>query len=94
MLKPIGNKVIIEKIEQEQKTEGGIIIPDNAKEKPNNGKVVAVGDGSFNQEGKRNSLECQVEDNVYYSKYAGTEIKINNKDYVVLEEKDILFILK
>jgi chaperonin GroES len=93
MLRPIGNKVIIEKVEAEQQTTGGIIIPDNAKEKPNQGKVVAVGNGSLDQNGNRISIDCKEGDIVCYAKYSGTEVKINNKEYIVIEEKDILFVI-
>lgn len=93
MLKPIGNKVIVEKQVAELKTTGGIIIPDNATEKPNKGKIVAVGEGTYNNQGTRVPLDCKVGDEIYYNKYSGTEVKLDNKDLVILEEKDILFVV-
>lgn len=92
-LKPLGDKVIIEKAEEVAQTKSGIILPDNAKEKPQTGKVVAVGAGKTLENGTKVSAEVKVGDMVYYSKYAGTEVKLDNKEYMILAESDILAII-
>jgi chaperonin GroES len=90
--KPLGNRVVVEPNEEdEQMSAGGIYIPDTAKEKPQEGKVVAVGPGRMTDDGKRVPLEIQVGDLVVYSKYGGTEYKEGDTDYLVLREDDILF---
>ena len=90
--KPLGNRVVIEPLEgDEQVTAGGIYIPDTAREKPQDGKVVAVGPGRMADDGKRIAMEIKVGDVVVYSKYAGTEYKVGDTDYLVLREDDILF---
>ncbi|MCS6959883.1 MAG: co-chaperone GroES [Pseudanabaenaceae cyanobacterium SKYGB_i_bin29] len=89
-VKPLGDRVLVKVLEQEQKTAGGIILPDTAKEKPQIGEVVAVGNGRVNDDGKRQPVDVKVGDRVFYSKYAGTDLKIGNDDYVLLSEKDIL----
>ena len=90
--KPLGNRVVIEPIEKdEQVSAGGIYIPDTAKEKPQEGRIVAVGPGRMSDDGKRLPMEIEVGDIVVYSKYAGTEYKEGNTDYLVLREDDILF---
>ena len=90
--KPLGNRVVIEPMESdEQMSAGGIYIPDTAKEKPQEGKVVAVGPGKLNDDGTRAPLEVAVGDVVVYSKYAGTEYKDGDTEYLVVREDDILF---
>jgi len=90
--KPLGNRVVIEPLEgEEQVTSGGIYIPDTAKEKPQEGKVVAVGPGRMTDDGKRMAMEIGVGDLVVYSKYAGTEYKEGDIEYLVVREDDILF---
>jgi chaperonin GroES len=90
--KPLGNRVVILPIEEdEQMSAGGIYIPDTAKEKPQDGKVVAVGPGRMTDDGKRVAMELAVGDIVVYSKYAGTEYKVGENEYLVLREDDILF---
>ena len=90
--KPLGNRVVVEPLEgEEQMSAGGIYIPDTAKEKPQEGKVVAVGPGRITYDGKRVEMEIQVGDTVIYSKYAGTEYKEGDTEYLVLREDDILF---
>jgi len=90
--KPLGNRVVVEPIEgDEQMSAGGIYIPDTAKEKPQEGKVVAVGPGRITDDGKRVPLEVKVGDIVIYSKYGGTEYKQGETDYLVLREDDVLF---
>ena len=90
--KPLGNRIIVEPVEkEEQMSVGGIIIPDTAKEKPQEGKVIAVGPGRLSDEGKRIPMDVEVGDTVVYSKYGGTEYKDGAKEYMVLREDDILF---
>ena len=90
--KPLGNRVVIEPLEgDEQMSSGGIYIPDTAKEKPQEGKIVAVGPGRITDDGNRVPMELEVDDIVVYSKYAGTEYKEGDIEYLVLREDDILF---
>ena len=90
--KPLGNRVVIEPTESdEQVTSGGIYIPDTAKEKPQEGKIVATGPGKLNDDGSRTPLEVKVGDIVVYSKYAGTEYKEGDVEYLIVREDDILF---
>ena len=89
-LKPLGDRVFVKVSESEEKTAGGILLPDSAKEKPQIGEVVAVGEGKRNDDGSRSALDVKVGDQVLYSKYAGTDIKLSGDDYVLLSEKDIL----
>ena len=87
---PLGERVIIKPIEQEQTTRGGIVLPDTAKEKPQEGEVVAVGPGRLSDDGKRISMELSKGDRVVYSKYAGTEYNDGDEEYLILRESDIL----
>lgn len=90
---PLGDRVFVKVAEAEEKTAGGIILPDNAKEKPQVGEIVAVGPGKRNDDGSRQAPEVKIGDKVLYSKYAGTDIKLGNDDYVLLSEKDILAVV-
>lgn len=92
-VKPLGDRVFVKISEAEEKTAGGIILPDNAKEKPQVGEVVQVGPGKRNDDGSRQALEVEVGNKVLYSKYAGTDIKLGGDDYVLLTERDILAIV-
>ena len=92
-LKPLHDKIVIEKPEEEKATKSGIILPDNAKEKPQTGKVIAVGNGKVLDSGTKIPLEIKVGDTVYYSKYSGTEIKIEEKEYIIIAESDVLAIV-
>jgi chaperonin GroES len=92
-VKPLGERVFVKVSEAEEKTAGGILLPDNAKEKPQIGEVVAVGPGKRNDDGSRAEMEVKVGDKVLYSKYAGTDIKLGGDEYVLLAEKDILAIV-
>ncbi len=93
-LKPLHDRVVIERIkEDEQKTTGGIIIPDTAKEKPQRGKVVAVGDGAFNDQGSRNQLDVKVGDEVLFGKYSGNDVKIDGIEYLIMKESEILAVI-
>jgi chaperonin GroES len=89
-LVPLGERIVIKPIEQEQQTKGGIYLPDTAKEKPQEGEVVAVGPGRMTDEGNRIAMEIAVGDRVIYSKYAGTEYKDGDEEYLILRESDIL----
>ncbi|MDR0270365.1 co-chaperone GroES [Paenibacillus sp.] len=88
MIKPLGDRVLVEPIEQEETTSFGIVLPDSAKEKPQEGKIVAVGAGAV-KDGVRVSLEVKEGDRVLFSKYAGTEIKYEGKEYLIMKESDI-----
>jgi chaperonin GroES len=89
-LKPLGDRLIVRAIEEEQTTASGIVLPDTAKEKPQKGKVVAVGDGINEDTGKRTPLDVAEGDEVLYSKYGGTEIKVDGEELLVLRESDVL----
>jgi chaperonin GroES len=93
-MKPLYDRVLIKRIEEKEQKKGTIIIPDTAKEKPMEGKVVAVGAGAVNKEGKRTPLEVKVGDRVLFGKYAGTEIKIDDQEHVILREDEVLGILE
>ena len=92
-IKPLNDRVLVRRLEEEQKTAGGIIIPDTAKEKPQQGEVVAAGPGRMNDDGKRTPSEVKVGDRVLFSKYAGTEIKVDGVEHLFMKEDDILGIL-
>jgi chaperonin GroES len=91
--KPLHDRIAVEPIEQEQKTVGGIIIPDTAKEKPMQGNVVAVGDGVPDNNGVVRPLQVKVGDKVLYGKWSGTEVKINGKDLMIMKESDVMGII-
>ncbi|WP_214833902.1 co-chaperone GroES [Exiguobacterium sp. s152] len=93
MLKPLGDRVVIEVVEKEEKTIGGIVLPDTAKEKPQQGRVLAVGTGRVTDQGERIALDVKENDLVIYSKYAGTEVKHEGKEYLIVRESDILAIV-
>ncbi len=93
-LKPLADRVVIKRIEEEEVKKGGIIIPDTAKEKPQKGEVIAVGPGRLDEQGKRMPMEVKVGDKVLFSKYAGTEVKIGDEEYLVMREDDILCIIE
>ncbi|MEK6452985.1 co-chaperone GroES [Caldifermentibacillus hisashii] len=94
MLKPLGDRVVIELVETEEKTASGIVLPDTAKEKPQEGKVVAVGTGRVLDSGKQVAPEVNVGDRIIFSKYAGTEVKYDGREYLVLRESDILAVVE
>lgn len=93
MLKPLGDRIIIELVETEEKTASGIVLPDTAKEKPQEGKVVAVGTGRVLENGERVALEVAEGDRIIFSKYAGTEVKYEGKEYLILRENDVLAVI-
>src|SRR3989338_3385703 len=93
-IQPLGDRVLVEPLEAEEKTTGGIVIPDTAKEKQQRGKVIAIGKGRVAEDGKVTPLEVKVNDQVLFGRYAGTEVKIGAGDYLIIKEDDILAILK
>ncbi len=93
-LKPLGERLIVEPIEQEEVTASGIVLPETAKEKPQRGKVLAAGPGARDEDGKRIEMEVSVDDTVLYAKYAGTEIKVEAQKLLILKESDILALVQ
>jgi len=92
-LKPLGDRLIVEPIEQEEVTASGIVLPETAKEKPQQGKVLAVGPGRRDEAGKRIDMDVQEGDTVLFAKYAGTEVKLDGKKYLILKESDVLAVM-
>jgi chaperonin GroES len=92
-LRPLGDRLIVQPIEQEEMTASGIVLPETAKEKPMQGKVLAAGPGMYKEDGSRALLDVKQDDVVLYAKYAGTEVKIENKKYLILRESDVLAIV-
>ena len=93
MIKPLGDRVVLEAVEKEETTASGIVLPDTAKEKPQEGKIVAVGSGRY-ENGEKVALEVKEGDTVIFSKYAGTEVKVGDKEYLILRESDILAVVE
>jgi chaperonin GroES len=93
-LKPLGDRLVIKPIEQEDVTSSGIFLPETAKEKPQQGKVIAAGPGARKESGERIALDVQVNDTVLYAKYAGTSIKLDGQEYLILKETDILAVVE
>ncbi|QSO51768.1 co-chaperone GroES [Alicyclobacillus curvatus] len=93
MVKPLADRVVVRPVDREEKTQSGILLPDTAKEKPQEGEIVAVGPGRV-EDGKRVELEVKVGDRVIYSKYAGTEVKVGDQEMLILRESDILAIVE
>lgn len=93
-LKPLGDRVVVRVLEQEERTRGGIVLPDTAKEKPQQGEVLAVGSGAILENGERRPLEVKVGDRVIFSKYSGTEVKLEGEEVLILSERDILAIVQ
>jgi len=93
-LKPLQDRILVQRVEEETTTKGGIIIPDSAKEKPAEGKVVAVGAGKLGDDGKRVSLEVKKGDRILFGKYSGTEVKIDGEEYLIMREDDVLGIIE
>jgi chaperonin GroES len=93
-IRPLQDRVIVQRVEEEEKTKGGIIIPDTAKEKPQEGKVVAVGKGKVNDEGKITPLDVKAGDKILFGKYSGTEVKLNGEEYLIMREDDILGVIE
>jgi chaperonin GroES len=93
-LKPLGNRVVVEPLEQEETTSGGIVLPETAKEKPQKGKVLSVGPGDRDEQGKRIPMDVNAGDIVLFAKYSGTEIKVDGKKLLILRENDLLAIVE
>lgn len=94
MLKPLGDRIVIKVIEDTEQTSGGIFIPDSAKEKPQKGEVVSIGQGKMNEKGEREPMDVKVGDTVLYAKYAGTDIKMDGVEYKILSVKDALAVIE
>ena len=93
-IRPLQDRVIVQRIEEEEKTKGGLIIPDTAKEKPQEGKIIAVGKGKLNEDGKVTPMDVKVNDRVLFGKYSGTEINIDGEEHLIMREEDILGIIE
>ena len=93
-IRPLQDRLIVERVEEEEKTKGGIIIPDTAKEKPAEGKVIAVGNGKVGDDGKRIPLEVKKGNRILFGKYSGSEVKIEDKEYLIMREDDVLGIIE
>jgi len=93
-IRPLQDRIIVKRIEEEEKSKGGIIIPDTAKEKPQEGKVVAVGKGKANDDGKITPLDVKVNDRVLFGKYSGSEINIDGDEHLIMREEDVLGIIE
>ena len=93
-VRPLHDRILVERIDEEEKTPGGIIIPDTAKEKPSQGKVVAVGNGKKTEDGKVIPLDVKVGDKILFGKYAGTEIKIEGKEYLIMREDEVFAVIE
>jgi chaperonin GroES len=93
-LRPLQDRILVQRVEEETKTKGGIIIPDTAKEKPAEGKVVAAGNGKVGEDGKRIALEVKKGDRILFGKYSGTEVKIEGEEYLIMREDDVLGIIE
>ena len=92
-LRPLGDRVLVKRVQEEEKTKGGIIIPDNAKEKPQEGEVVSVGPGARDDQGKVNALELKAGDRILFGKWSGSEVKIDGEDLIIMKESDVLGVL-
>jgi chaperonin GroES len=93
-IRPLQDRVIVKRVEEEEKTKGGIIIPDTAKEKPMEGKVIAVGKGKLMEDGKVHALDVKAGDRVLFGKYSGTEVKIEGEEHLIMREDDILGVIE
>jgi chaperonin GroES len=93
-LRPLSDRILVERVAEDEKTKGGIIIPDTAKEKPAEGKIVATGNGRMGEDGKLLPMDIKVGDRVLFSKYGGTDVKIDGTDYLILRQDDVLGIIE
>jgi len=93
-VKPIGDKLLIKRLEAETRTAGGIVLPDTAKEKPKEGKVIALGDGKLLDDGKRSAFQVKKGDRILFTSYAGTEVKIEGEEYIIMAEDDVLAVIE
>jgi chaperonin GroES len=92
-IRPLHDRILVERLEEQEVKRGGIIIPDTAKEKPQEGKVIAVGTGKVTDDGKRLGLDVKVGDRILFGKYSGSEVKVDDKEYLIMREEDILAVL-
>ncbi|MCK5099884.1 MAG: co-chaperone GroES [Desulfobacteraceae bacterium] len=93
-LRPLQDRILVERVEEDEKTKGGIIIPDTAKEKPAEGKVIAVGNGRIGEDGKVLPMDLKVGDSILFSKYGGTDVKIDGNDYLIMRQEDVLGVIE
>ncbi len=93
-VKPLGDKILVKRLEAEEVTKGGIVLPDTAKEKPKEGKIISVGPGKVLDDGSRGSMQVKAGDRVLFTSYAGTEIKIDGEDFLIMSEDDILAVVE
>jgi chaperonin GroES len=93
-IRPLHDRILVERVEEQEVRRGGIIIPDTAKEKPQEGKVIAVGNGKVNDEGKKIPLDVKAGDRILFGKYSGSEVKLDDKEYLILREEDVLAVLE
>jgi chaperonin GroES len=93
-IRPLGDKVLVQRLEAETKTAGGIVLPDTAKEKPQRGTVISVGEGKLLEDGSRSKVQVKKGDKVLFTSYAGTEVKIGGKDYMIMDETDIMAVIE
>ena len=93
-VRPLHDRLMVERLEEKEVRKGGIIIPDTAKEKPQEGKVIAVGNGKVTEEGKRIALDVKAGDKILFGKYSGSEVKLDDKEYLIMREEDVLAILE
>ena len=93
-IQPLGDRVLVKPVEKEEVHKSGIIIPDTAKEKPQEGEIIAAGPGKLGEDGKRLSMDVKAGDRILYGKYSGTEIKINDEEYLIMREEDVLGIIR
>jgi chaperonin GroES len=93
-IRPLHDRILVERVEEKETVRGGIIIPDSAKEKPQEGKVIAAGNGKVGEDGKRIPLDVKAGDKILFGKYSGSEVKIDEKEYLILREEDVLAILE
>jgi chaperonin GroES len=93
-IRPLADKVLVERVEAESKTAGGIVLPDTAKEKPQRGKIVSVGPGKIMDDGKNKEMQVKKGDLVLFTSYAGTEVKIDGKEYLIMDESDIMAVIE
>ena len=93
-VRPLHDRLIVKRLEEEEKTKGGIIIPDTAKEKPIEGKVIAAGEGKINKDGKKIPMEVKKGDRILFAKYAGTEVKMDGEEYLMMKEDDVLAVIE
>jgi len=92
-VKPLGDKILVKRLEAEKKTKGGIVLPDTAKEKPKEGKIIALGDGKLLEDGARAKFQVKKGDRVLFTSYAGTEIKVDGDEYLIMSEDDVLAVI-